>query len=145
MALHDIIVKCIYFHFHFQSHVFRRSRSSESLTNEQVEREESAENNENDKENIVPHGLFIARLLVDVCNINCIVHDVHPTLEGGDLKQGEEANHRVIECDFAIHPAVSTVCNCFQVQAYFPKNLVSFRIRSRVLGSRWITTVSLFR
>ena len=90
-------------------------------TNEQIQCKESSENDENNKENIIPHGFFVSRLLINIGNIDGIIHDIHPTFECGDLKQCKQTNHWIIKCNLAIHPSISSICNRLQIKANFPE------------------------
>ena len=95
-------------------------------TNEQIQRKESSENDENNEENIIPHGFFVSRLLINIGNIDGIIHDIHPTFECGHLEQCKQTNHWVIKCNLAIYPSISSICNRLQIKANFPEWLCYF-------------------
>ena len=68
-------------------------------TDKQIQAEEWATDDEDDKIDIAPHGRLVFGLAVFASDIDRIVHDFEPAHEGGDLEQGQVAIPDVVKVD----------------------------------------------
>ena len=61
--------------------LFEHVKVVDDDTDKEVEREESAADDEDDKVEISPQVLFVGRLQIYATYVNSIRHNLHPTLE----------------------------------------------------------------
>ena len=75
-------------------------------SDEKVEREERATDDENDEEEVVVQARLVLGLLVHLPHIHCVRHDLHPTLKSGYLKESQVGVADVVERDLGVDPRV---------------------------------------
>ena len=78
-------------------------------TDEHVEDEEPNQEQEGDEVEKTPLVVVLSGLLVDADRIQTVVHDVHPTILGGEDEQGHEGSAEVVKIVFLIYPAIVLV------------------------------------
>ena len=78
-------------------------------TDEHVEHEEPNQEEEGDEVEKTPLIVVLPGLLVDADSVQAVVHDVHPTVLGGEDEQGHEGSAEVVKIVFLIYPAIVLV------------------------------------
>ena len=78
-------------------------------TDEHVEDEEPNQEEEGDEVEKTPLIVVLPGLLVDADSVQAMVHDVHPTVLGGEDEQGHEGSAEVVKIVFLIYPAIVLV------------------------------------
>ena len=75
-------------------------------TDEHVEDEEAHQEQEGDEVEKTPLVVVLSGLLVDADRIQTVVHDVHPTILGGEDEQGHEGSAEIVKIVLLVQPAV---------------------------------------
>ena len=73
---------------------------------EHVEDEEPHQEQEGDEVEKTPLIVVLSGLLVNADRIQAVVHDVHPTILGGEDEQGHEGSAEIVKIIFLIYPAI---------------------------------------
>ena len=84
-------------------------------TDEHVEDEEPNKEQEGDGVEKTPLVVVLSGLLVDADRIQAVVHDVHPTILGGEDEQGHEGSAEIVKIIFLIQPAIVFVLQTLQL------------------------------
>ena len=84
-------------------------------TDEHVEDEEPHQEQEGDEVEKTPLIVVLSGLLVNPDRIQAVVHDVHPTILGGEDEQGHEGSAEIVKIIFLIYPAIVFVLQTLQL------------------------------